>query len=373
MKTVLFWCRSHLVLLISFLAALLSAIAVPPDSAYLSYINTDVLILLFCLMTAVAGFRRIGLFDRISSMLLHRAGTVRKLGLLLMNLCFFSSMLVTNDVALITFVPLTLMLFSRINDSKSLITSVVIQTVAANLGSMMTPVGNPQNLYIYAQYDLDITVFFTVMLPVGIFSYILLTLLVFLLPASPCKAEPVQTEKPPPVKAAIYAVMFVVSIATVLRLIPGWICLIIVALLALISDVKLFLKVDYALLATFVCFFIFVGNIARIEPVRLFFSAVMQGRELIVSALLSQVISNVPAAVMLSGFTENAKALLLGVDIGGLGTPVASLASLISYQLYSRSKTADNKRYMLVFSAVNFVLLIILLIFAFIIQPLLGF
>lgn len=365
MNRVIKWCRGQPVLVISFLAALFTVFIVPPDRGYLTYCNTSVLILLFCLMLAVAGLRSVGVFERITDTLLKRSGNIRRLGLIMMNLCFFSAMLVTNDVALLTFVPLTLQLFEGTDNDRSLIRMIVLETAAANLGSMLTPVGNPQNLYIYSEYGLTAGEFVSAMLPAGIVSYGILTgLACGLLDSSPCSTYADHDFAPiPKGRAAGYFAVFLLCILSVLRVIPNIVCLGVSAAAVIFLDRKLFAKVDYALLGTFVCFFVFVGNIARIDAVSSFFSEILTGRELIISAMLSQVISNVPAAVMLSGFTENAKALLLGVNIGGLGTPIASLASLISYQFYSKSKGAHTGKYLKVFSAVNFGMLAFLLIF----------
>ncbi|MGN1416969.1 MAG: SLC13 family permease [Oscillospiraceae bacterium] len=365
MNRVIKWCRGQPVLIIAFLSAVITMFIVPPDSGYLAYCNTSVLILLFCLMLAVAGLRSVGVFEKITDILLKRSGNIRRLGLIMMNLCFFSAMLVTNDVALLTFVPLTLQLFEGSNDDRSLIRIIVLETAAANLGSMLTPVGNPQNLYIYSEYGLTASEFVSAMLPAGIVSYGILTGLSFgMLDKSPCRTSVGHEISDIPKGRAIgYFAVFLLCIASVLRLIPDWACLVISAAAVLVLDRKLLAKVDYALLGTFVCFFVFVGNIARITAVRDFFSEILAGRELFISALLSQVISNVPAAVMLSGFTENAKALLLGVNIGGLGTPIASLASLISYQFYNKSEGACTGKYLRVFLAVNFGMLAFLLIF----------
>lgn len=273
-------------------------------------------------------------------------------------------MLVTNDVALITFVPLTLLVYSRINDEKSRILTIVLETAAANLGSMATPFGNPQNLFIYGKYSLTVSDFFRTMLPACALSLICLLGLCLLLPKTPCRAEgtsPVEVSKH---KLPVYAVLFILCLMTVFRVIPDWVCLIATVAAVLVINRSVLLKVDYALLATFVCFFVFVGNIARIDAVRSFFSDILSERELIVSALLSQVISNVPAAVMLSGFTDNGCELMLGVDLGGLGTIIASLASLISFQYYRKSENSQSGRYMLVFTAVNFGLLIPFLLLA---------
>jgi Na+/H+ antiporter NhaD/arsenite permease-like protein len=352
--------KAQPVLVISFAAALATMFIVPPDAMYAGYVNRTVLIQLFSLMTAVAGLRSIGIFEKVTDLLLEKAGTVRRLGQVFVLICFFASMLVTNDVALLTFIPLTLIALGKAG-RKSMILTIVLETAAANLGSMLTPVGNPQNLFIYDSYKLTAWVFIKTMAPAGLLSLVMLMLLTLLLPKEKCSLTEHESE---PLRAAPltgYLVLFAVCLLTVFRVIPDWVCLIATVACALIFNRRLLAKVDYPLLSTFVCFFIFVGNIARITAVSDFFSGVMQGRELLVSAALSQVISNVPAAGMLSCFTGSGTQLLLGVNIGGLGTLIASLASLISFQFYRRSEGADSVRYMAVFSAVNFGMLIMLL------------
>ena len=285
MKRFLQWWKGQPVLGISLLAALVSMCFVPPDAGYLSYCNRAVLIQLFCLMLTVAGLRSIGVFEQVTQNLLKRAGTVRRVGLFLVQLCFFSAMLVTNDVALLTFVPLTLLLFRDIGDEKSRIRVIVLETAAANLGSMMTPVGNPQNLYLYAAYQLHTGDFFRTMLPAGVLSWLVLLGLSFLLPKTPCAGKPGETTLPviPKKPAAVYLLLFLVCLLTVFRVIPDWLCLVLTAVLVFLCDKKLFAQADYCLLGTFVCFFVFVGNIARVDAVRAFFAGVMQGRELWVS------------------------------------------------------------------------------------------
>ena len=355
--------RSQPVLVIAFFAALATVFFIPPDQGYLDYCNYAVLLQLFGLMTAVAGLRSIGVFDAVSGVILRRTGTIRRLGLTMMLICFFASMFVTNDVVLLSFVPLTLLIFRQIPDENSRIMTIVLETAAANLGSMLTPFGNPQNLYLFAKYHLQADTFLRVMLPAGAVSLICLVLLTFLLPKTSCQAH---TEAPAhisPKHFAAYAVLFVICLCCVFRLIPPPVCLLAAIVCPLLFDRSLLKKVDYCLLATFVCFFVFVGNIGRIEPVSAFFSRILSGHELPVGALLSQVISNVPAAVMLAGFTKNGTALLLGVNLGGLGTMIASLASLISFQFYRKSEGAKTARYFGVFTAVNFGMLALLLAF----------
>ncbi|WP_081367749.1 SLC13 family permease [Ruminococcus flavefaciens] len=353
--------KAQPVLIIAFILAVATMFIVPPDREYIGYCNRTVLIELFALMAAVAGLRSIGIFDTATRVILQKTGTVRRLGAVMILICFFSAMLVTNDVALITFVPLTLLIYSNIKDDKSLILTIVLESAAANLGSMMTPVGNPQNLFLYDKYGLTAMTFVKTMLPVGALGLAAVLLLTLFLPKDKCEAPKRNDNKLPVIKAAVYTGVFVLCIAAVFRLVPDWVCLIAAIAAALICDVKLLLKIDYILLATFVCFFVFVGNIARIDAVSEFFYGILTGRELIVSALLSQLISNVPAAVMLAEFTDNGTQLLLGVDIGGFGTIIASMASLIAFQIYRGSDRAQTGKYMGVFTLVNVTLLVLLL------------
>lgn len=358
------FCKAQPVLVIAFVLAVISAVIVPPDAKYKEYCNTTVLIQLFGLMLAVSGVRSIGVFDTMTGAILKRTGTVRRLGFLLMLICFFTSMLVTNDVVLLTFVPLTLLIFRQIPDEKSRILTIVLETAAANLGSMLTPVGNPQNLYLYDRYAMDAGTFLRVMLPAGAGSLAMLSLLCLLLPKTACTAvsQPKTALHKP--KAIAYTALFAVCLCCVFRLIPPLVLLFLAIAVALIFDRSLLRKVDYSLLVTFVCFFVFVGNIARISAVSDGISQILAGREVLISAILSQGISNVPAAMMLSGFTENGTALLLGVNLGGLGTMIASMASLISFQFYRKAEGAKTGRYFAVFSAVNFGMLAVLLLAA---------
>lgn len=358
--------KKETVFIIALTAAIISALFVPPSEAYLTYINKSVLILLFCLMATVAGFKKAGVLDRLSQLMLQRTKNAKTLGMVLVLICFFFSMLITNDVALITFVPLTIGLFEY--NEKKLIFIVVMETVAANLGSLVTPIGNPQNLFLFSEYKMDLLSFFSVTLPLGCLG-ILPVILIMLCSGrgtvSIAKGEDkIKIEK---TRAIVYSVLFIICLLTVLNIISDLLCLLIVVAALLVTDRGLFAKVDYMLLLTFVCFFIFTGNIARISFISDFLSQIIKGREIVLSALISQVISNVPAAVMLSSFTNDGKSLLIGTNIGGLGTLVASLASLISYKLYCERKGVQKGRYLAVFSIINFalfgVLLLIMMLF----------
>ena len=356
--------RREPVFVIAALAAAISCCFVPPDRDYIAYLDWRTLALLYCLMTIVNGLRQAGLFAHLAHSLCARAGSLRRIGLLLVLLCFFSSMLITNDVALLTFVPFAVVVMGMAHHRKELLYVVVLQTVAANLGSMLTPVGNPQNLYLYSFYDFAIGDFLKVTFPVWGLSLLLLLLAGLVLRAEALSVflgeEPGMDRR----AVLVHLALFVVCLLVVLRVLAWyWMLAIIVAVL-LVLDRKLLLKADFMLLLTFVAFFVFSGNLARIPAVARSIRGLMAGREYLVSLLMSQVISNVPAALLLSGFTERSHALLLGVNIGGLGTPIASLASLISLKLYSHSEHADVGRFLLVFSLMNLLFLLLLSAFA---------
>ena len=349
MKKVWTWLKGEAVLLIALIAALFSMLIIPPDAAYAGYVDWDVLMLLFALMAVVAGLKKCGVMDRLSAALLRSAGNTRRLCLLLSLACFFSSMLLTNDVALITFVPLTAALLN----GETLILTVVLETIAANLGSMATPIGNPQNLYLYAHYDMPMGVFFGAVLPLTFVSLVLVALGCLLVRKQSVTLPESKTSSVSSKALWLHAAQFAVCLLAVLKVLPKWAAFAAVLASTFAFDRKLLKEVDYALLATFVCFFVFVGNLGRVDVVSQLLGSVIAGRELEVGILASQVISNVPAALMLSGFTENAAELMRGVDLGGLGTLVASLASLISFKLYMKTPDAKGGRYMAVFTMLN--------------------
>lgn len=352
--------RREPVLAISLLAAVISCFFVPPDGEYFGYIDFRTIALLYCLMVVVAGLRGAGLFARLAHTVCLRAGTSRSIGVILVCLCFFSSMIITNDVALITFVPFSVVVLGMADRRQDLIHVVVLQTVAANLGSMLTPVGNPQNLYLYSRFDLTIGSFLAATGPVWLASLGLCLAGCLMLDRAPIAVF--LGEAPDLNKGAlgIYAALFVLCLLTVVRLLPWPAMLAAVAAVLLLFDRKTLLRADFMLLITFMAFFVFAGNLARIDRVHALLQRLLSGREYMMGLLTSQVISNVPAALLLSGFTEKARALLLGVNIGGLGTPIASLASLISLKLYAHSEQARMGRYLLEFTAVNGVFLVLL-------------
>lgn len=369
MSAVRSFLRREPVLLIASAAALISCLFVPPDRSYLAYFDLRTLALLYCLMTVVAGLRGAGLFAHLAHTLCEKAPNVRVVALVLVLLCFFSAMLITNDVALLTFVPFAVVVMGMADGGKdSLIRIVVLQTVAANLGSMLTPVGNPQNLYLYSFYDLGFSAFVSTTLPYWLLSLLGVCLGCLTLPKAPL---PVFLGEEPGLDTrtlVLHLALFLLCLAVVLRVLSWPVMLVVLVAVLLIFDRRVLLKADFLLLLTFAAFFIFSGNLARIGTVDRLLRRLLAGREYLVSLLASQFISNVPAALLLSGFTAGARELLLGVNIGGLGTPIASLASLIGMKLYSHSEHAHTGRYLVDFTLVNVVFLLLLSLFHMLLQ-----
>ena len=335
----------------------------PPSAAYLAYIDLRVLCLLFCLMAVVVGLQDVGVFQVLAQKLLTGERPVRRITWLLVMLPFFCSMLVTNDVALITFVPFAILVLEMIDRRQLLIPVICLQTIAANLCSMATPVGNPQNLFLYAKYQLGLGEFLALLLPIVLVSLVLLTAVCFFCggKGSIHISFPQQASIGSKGRLALYGTLFVLCLLSVCRVLHYGILTAIVTVALLAVQPKLLKQVDYMLLLTFVCFFVFSGNLGAMPAVQSALSSVMEKNTLLCSAAASQVISNVPAAVLLSGLTEDWRGLLAGVNVGGLGTPVASLASLISLKFYLRHSDARTGAYLGWFTVANVIGLVLLL------------
>lgn len=366
------FCRQETVLCAAVLLALLSMLFVRPDAEYINYVDFRTLAILFCLMGVMAGLRETGFFQWVAQKLLSRVKKVWQLVLCLVLLCFFAGMLVTNDVALITFVPFTFIILGLIGKKakkRLLIPIVVLQTIAANLGSMLTPVGNPQNLYLYGRSGMSLGSFMLLMLPYALFSLLLIvvwSLVQARIYNSRFVISIVGKGQISGTRAQllIYAVLFALDLLTVARLFPYELTFGLTAVGLLLADKGAFKRVDYSLLLTFVGFFIFIGNVGRLPAFHQLLQQVVAGHELLIGAAASQIISNVPAALLLSGFTNNLSPLIIGVNIGGLGTLIASMASLISYKLVVREDKRLKKRYFRYFTIANICFLALLLIFA---------
>lgn len=365
--------KQETVLCAAFVLAVVSTFFVPPDVEYISYIDFRTLAILFCLMGVTSGLQKTGIFQWAAQALLGRVKKARQLVWSLVLLCFFSSMAVTNDVALITFVPLTFIVLNTVGPEakgRLIVPTVVLQTVGANLGSMLTPIGNPQNLYLYGKAGISPGSFILLMLP-----YTLVCLLLILIWSTLWSGRcsiPIEvsfTKKPglsgQAVPLTVYLGLFVLALLTVARVVPYGLTLTVTVLGLALTDRSVFARVDYSLLLTFIGFFVFIGNMGRIPLLRDLLQQLVSGNELLVGVAASQVISNVPAALLLSGFTDDLPPLIVGVNIGGLGTLIASMASLISYKLIVREEAGIKGAYFRAFTWTNLCFLAILLVFSF--------
>ena len=376
MKLFKLFLKNETVLCVSFLLAVLSAFVIKPDMLYLTYPDYRTIALLFCLMIIVAGFQSLGIFRMLGHFLITRAGSIRGLSVVMILLCFFSSMVITNDVTLITFVPFTILVLRMSGRVERILKLVVLETIAANLGSMATPIGNPQNLYLYSISDLTAGEFMQAVLPYAGLSLILLVIVVFVGKDEPLldvsvKDEPEKRAEKKAGRVLGQAmpllILLILCLLVVFRILPYQPVLICVILVILVIKRKLYLSVDYFLLLTFLCFFVFIGNMKRIPQVSEFLVSAVQGRELLAGILTSQIISNVPAAILLSGFSSDYSALLTGVNLGGLGTLIASLASLISFKFFVKEYPDKKVAFLRVFTIWNLLFLLVLAAEAFLI------
>ncbi len=358
--------RRNPVLSIAAVLALITSVIVPPDSAYLGYFDYRTLTCLFCTLSVICALKEIRFFYVCAEKIISFAKNLRLATVALVYITFIGSMLIANDMALITFLPLGYIVLKCTHNERYTAYVFILQNIAANLGGMLTPFGNPQNLYLYSYFAIPAGEFVTVMFPPFLVAVLLITLACFALPKKPMEFSE-EIERLPTARLAAYLVLFAVSILVVFRAFPYWIGLIIIPAALLVLDRKALAEVDYGLLFTFVCFFIFSGNMSRIPAVSSFMNVLVGGGDraaLFCSAMSCQAISNVPSAILLSKFVANWKPLLYGVNIGGCGTIISSLASLITFRTYMAHKSESGgsaRSYMVLFSVMNFAFLAVLL------------
>lgn len=359
--------KKDIVLVIAAILAVISMFFNPPSKKYIEFIDFRVLGILLSLMIVMAGLSINGIFEKLGKSLIGKCNSTRTLAFVLIFLCFFSSMLLTNDVALITFVPLALLTLKMSGNEKLIIIVVVMQTIAANLGSMLTPMGNPQNLYLYGISGMGIGKFISLMLPYTVVSAVLLCIVIFTVKKEGLKLN-IEAEddgkdnkiEEKNIRITIYFVMFILCILVVVRVLPWHIIAGLIFIVALLMEKEAVKGADYALLLTFIAFFIFIGNMGEIPAIKNMLSFLVKGREVAVSIIASQAVSNVPAALLLSGFTTNYEGLIIGTNLGGLGTLIASMASLISYKQVANGYSNIKGKYFVSFTVWNVVFLAVL-------------
>ncbi len=363
LRPVIEFFRANIVMTVALLAAVATSVVVGVDAEYLGYFDLKTLTCLFCVLAVVCALKNIRFFYIIAEQIVKKTKNARLSVLALVYITFIGSMLIANDMALLTFLPLGYFVLTTGKCEKYMAHTFILQNIAANLGGMLTPFGNPQNLYLYSHFEIPTLEFMGIMLAPFLLAIAMITLccVVFV------KAEPLELSSSraelPVRRTALYLALFALSILIVFRGIPYWIGLVIIPAVLAFADRDALKKVDYPLLLTFVFFFIFAGNMARIDAVREFFSFLMEKSALLTSTLSCQFISNVPSSILLSQFTDNYRELLVGVNIGGAGTLIASLASLITFREYTAHNPQKTRSYVALFSAYNFAFLGVMTLF----------
>ena len=351
--------KKNIVMVIAFVVALITCFFVPIDREYVGYFDLKTLSCLFCVLAVVCALKNINFFYMLARKVVQFFKTTRMSILAIVYITFIGSMLIANDMALLTFLPLGYFVLATTHKEQYMAFTFIMQNVAANLGGMLTPFGNPQNLYLYTKFNIPTGEFMTIMAPPFVLAIVIITICCLCVKSEPLEIKDEKIELVP-WRTVVYMLLFALSIAIVFRTIPYWIGLIVIPVAMLFLDRKALKMVDYPLLLTFVFFFIFAGNMARIDVVREFFGGLLEKNTLIYSILSCQFISNVPSAILLSQFTTNYHDLLLGVNIGGAGTLIASLASLITFREYIKHNPGVTMQYIGMFSAVNFGFVIVL-------------
>ena len=353
--------KSRIVLIVALVAAAVTCFFVPPDGGYADYFDLDTLSCLFCTLAVVSALKRRRFFEWLAVKIVTAFGNMRRVTFALVFVTYFGSMIMANDMALITFLPLGWLVLSSCGKTKYTAFVFVMQNVAANLGGMLTPFGNPQNLYLYSFFEINAGEFFAIMAIPFAVAFVLIAGTCFVVKPEPIRLETHPEPAPPVWRMIIYFVLFALSVMIVFRVFPYYVGLIVVTVALAILEPKCFLRVDYGLLLTFCAFFVFSGNLSRIPAVRDLLASVVAMSPLLVGTATCQVISNVPSAVLLSRFTTDYRHLLIAVNIGGLGTPVSSLASLITLGEYRKREPGKTLRYLGLFSLINFSYLAVLI------------
>ena len=360
MSEIIHFIKKNTVFCVAAFAAFVTAFFVPPDAEYLSYFDWRTLACLFLTLAVVSALGNVKFFTILARKLVLLSGNLRRLFLLLVVITFVGSMIIANDMALITFLPLGYFALSVTKNDKYMAYLFILQNISANLGGMLTPFGNPQNLYLYSFFEIPTAEFTAIMLPPFLLAISMLAVACFFIKPEKLSFHEDFPEKFHVKKTVLYMALFAFSLLIVFRIIPFWLGLATIPVVLYFVDKDALYEVDYSLLGTFFFFFIFSGNLARIDAVNEFFSALLAKDTLLVSVLSCQFISNVPSAILLSQFTEDFRSLLLGVNIGGTGTLIASLASLITFSEFKILYPEQTKKYLLLFTGINVIFLVVM-------------
>lgn len=362
MKNILNFIKKEIVLFVAIILAIITCFFVPIDKEYLSYFDYTTLVTLFCMLAVVAGLKKTNIFELISRKMISIFKSRRGVILSLVFGTFFFDMIVANDMSLITFLPLTYIVLHTTGNDKYLAFTFIMQTIAANMGGMITPYGNPQNLYLYSYYNIDTIEFFTILSTYTIAVAILLLICLFFVKNEKLEIKNDTKLNIDKKRLIVYSILFIIVILSIFRVIPYLVTFVICLISIFIIDRSVFKNIDYALLATFFVFFIFSGNMSRIPLIKNFISDIVVNNTLVAGIVYCQFISNVPTAIFLSKFTANYKDLLISVNIGSLGILISSLASLITLKEFLKHQKENFRKYILMFTCFNTLFLIVMLI-----------
>lgn len=354
--------RNNIVLVVALVAAAVSCCFVPPDGEYVGYFDLRTLSSLFGMSAVITAMKRQNVFRALADKLIKRFRTTRSLVAALVAITYLASMLIANDMALLTFLPLGYCALHAAGKEDKMAYTFTLQTVAANLGGMLTPFGNPQNLYLYNRFSIPTGEFFRIMIFPTLAAVAAIALLCLFVKREPIEPHADEVAPPDKAKTAVYLVAFAYMIVVVFRVVPYWTAFLVIPLL-LVLDRGALAHADYSLLLTFCAFFVFTGNLARISAVDAFFRFLLGKSVLLTGVLCCQAISNVPSAVLLSGFTSDYARLLVAVNIGGCGTLISSMASVISFRNFSLYRPGERLKYLGINAAVNFMCLVVLTLF----------
>ena len=360
MKKALYFIKKNVVLCVAAVAAFITCFFIPPSAEYFSYFDYRTLACLFITLAVVCALRQIRFFAILARRIVQMTGSLRVMALALIYITFIGSMIIANDMALITFLPLGYYALSVTNNDKYAAPLFILQNISANLGGMLTPFGNPQNLYLYSYFSIPTGEFTAIMLPPFVLAVAMLTICCMFFPKTSLSVNAELGVKLDIKKTVLYLALFAISILIVFRIVPWQAGLVIIPLVLFFVERDALYMVDYPLLGTFIMFFIFSGNLSRIPAVNEFVGTLLQKSTLLVTTACCQFISNVPSAILLSHFTENYHELLLGVNIGGAGTPIASLASLITLSEFRLLYPEKTGHYLKLFLGLNALFLVVL-------------
>lgn len=351
------------ILIVAAIAALVTMVLVPPDDEYLGYFDWHTLICLFCILATLSAIGSSGLLDWVSHSIAEHVHSTRTLIVALVTVTLGCSMVLSNDMTLVTVLPLATVLLKSVHREREIPFAFIVITLTANLGGMLLPFGNPHNLYLYSIFHLTFGQFVGTMAPPLILSMVLIY--------ACCRfvhTERFSYTKPDDVvisrkHALLYTALFVVCILMTVNVVPYLMGMAVVVAVLAIVDHEVFAKTDYALIMTFICFFIFSGNIARVPGVADFFASLLGSGAFLTTLISSQVISNVPAAILISHFSNDWAGIALGSNVGGVGTPISSLATLITLRQFQKAHVGGMGRFLGKFEVYNFAFLIVVAAF----------